>query len=90
MEICIGYNTLVVNASNTKLTETVIEDTLSCKTHLGANYTQSTACYALDSPLKMVYNSYFHLIMRNRWKTSNSIKICKTEKNMIRIIMGHK
>jgi hypothetical protein len=42
MEISIGYdNTLIVNISNTKLLETVIDDTLSWKIHLRANYTQN-------------------------------------------------
>jgi hypothetical protein len=75
-EISIGYdNTLIVNVSTTKLLETVIDDTLSWKIHQEQIIPKlSTACYALDSPLKMVYNSYFHSIMKYRllfwWKTS--------------------
>jgi hypothetical protein len=49
MEISIGYdNTLIVNVSNIKLLETVIDDTLSWKNHLGANYTQTK--YSLVCP----------------------------------------
>jgi hypothetical protein len=47
MEISTGYdNTLIVNVSNTKLLETVIDDTMSWKIHLRANYNH-TKCRIL-------------------------------------------
>ena len=86
----------IYTAIETKFLGLFINNTVSWKTHI--EYIQSklsSACYVMWSvkpyvslnTLKMIYSSYFHSVLC-LGHSSDSIKIFRLQKKIIRIIMG--
>ena len=88
-------------AIETKFLGLFINNNLSWKTHTeGTKSKLSSACYAMRSvkpyvsinTLKMIYHSYFHSVMIYGllfWAhSSNSTRIFRLQKKIIRIMMG--
>jgi hypothetical protein len=87
--------------SNIKFLGLHIDETLSWKFHIDQIVTKmSSACYAIrtvkgfmsQETLKMIYFSYVHCIMEYgiifRGNLSNSIKVFRMQKRIIRVIMN--
>jgi hypothetical protein len=90
-------------AKEAKFLGLLINNNLSWKTHIECiKLKLSSACYAIRSvklhvttnTLKMIYYSYFHFIMTyglQFWgNSSDSKKIFRLQKKVIRIMMGHR
>jgi len=90
-------------AIETKFLGLFINSNLSWKTHIECiKSTLSSACYAMGTvkpyisinTLKIIYYSYFHSIMTHGlllWgHSSDSIKIFRLQKKIIRIMMGYR
>jgi len=100
-DIQIKYEDKQINIANeTKFLGLFINNNLSWKTHIECIKSKlSSACYAMSvkpyvtiNNLKMIYYSYFHSVVTYGllfWRnTSNSIKIFRLQKKIIRIMMG--
>ena len=93
----------ICTATETKILALFINNNFSWKTHIECiNSKLSSACYAMQSvkpyvsinTLKMIYYSYFHSVMTYGlvlWRhSSDSIKIFRLQKIIIRIMMGYR
>jgi hypothetical protein len=101
-DMCIKYNDKQIsNITNTKFLGLFINDTLSWKTYIEYILPElSSACYAMravkpyvsQNTLEMIYYSYFLSVMTYGllfWgHSSESVKIFRLQKNIIRIMLG--
>jgi hypothetical protein len=96
-------NKYISAVKETKFFGLMTDNTLSWKGHIDYIIPKlSSACYVmrtvkpyvLYNTLKIIYYSYFHSVLNYGllfWRSSTeSIKIFKLQKNMIRIMMGYK
>jgi hypothetical protein len=96
-------NKHISSVKETKFLGLITDNTLSWKGHIDYIIPKlSSACYVIrtikpyvsQNTLKIIYYSYFHSVMNYGllfWGSSTeSIKIFKLQKKMIRIIMGYK